>query len=711
MTRKNHIYSRKAVDNPLAWVFWCLVSFCCGVAVYFLLPVEPHVVIYLRAALLLIAASFLLSRFLRGRWNYMPITISLCVFSLLLGMYHAQWSANMAARDYIHIPVDGETVWVRGIIGGMKDKEYGTQLTLRDISLWRPEVGRFAVWETPRKIRVNVRTKIAPGVTYGSVVKMRAVLSPPPAHPPYTGGYDFFFGAFFGELGAVGYAVTDVEEFDGTLRPAHNVTAMQAVRDKTLDSINRARREMHMQLTSGGSSASGVASALLTGIRGAIPQNVLEDMRASGLGHLLAISGLHMALIMGSVYMVMRRIVGFIPPLRLAGQSFNIAANAHIYAAIFALTFGAYYLALSGFAVSARRAYIMMSLMFVGLLLRRSPLLMYPVIIAMTVILVLAPYEVTNAGFAMSFAAVIALIGGYNIITEYRERVPFIRSGEDDEPAKEGRGAKIARAAMLLIAGVAMTSVIAGLATFPFAVYNFGRYAPLGLLGNILAMPIFTVVTMPCALMVLVLPDMLETPFLWVMESSLHIIIYIADFVTRLSSGGGALPKPPLWLMLVIVISGGVAFMSQVRWRTWVLIPFLAGNLMLHFVKPDLPHIIIHEEGRVIAMNDGGKLALSTNRAEKYSTDSWRKLLGHDAFSDGLLSGEGGRYCVTRYCVALGETDIKISRDGADMLVISKSDLRTRGTMVLYGEDQVRFVQDGRILRPWGRAADNITRE
>src|SRR5690606_12649297 len=147
------------------------------------------------------------------------------------------------------------------------------------------------------------------------------------------------------------------------------------------------------------------------GERGPVSAQTLEDMRASGLVHLLSISGLHMGLLAGVVFFLVRGGLALVEPLALRWPVKKIAAVAVVLA-----TLG--YLLLSGADVPTQRAFLMTGLVLLAVLLDRSALSMRLVAWAAAAILLLTPESLISASFQMSFAAVVAMIAGYEAVRE-----------------------------------------------------------------------------------------------------------------------------------------------------------------------------------------------------------------------------------------------------------------------------------------------------
>ena len=162
-----------------------------------------------------------------------------------------------------------------------------------------------------------------------------------------------------------------------------------------------------------------VASAVIIGLRAGINPELREEYRAAGLAHLLAISGLHMALFWGSVVALLRAGLALFPHFSSQYPSLKIATLA-------AMPFGLFYLVVSGQPISAVRAFLMLALVMLAILLSRRGMTLHHVALVAMGILIVAPQSMTHPAFQMSFAAVYALVTGWMVITRYRYLIHHI---------------------------------------------------------------------------------------------------------------------------------------------------------------------------------------------------------------------------------------------------------------------------------------------
>src|SRR6202040_3509522 len=146
----------------------------------------------------------------------------------------------------------------------------------------------------------------------------------------------------------------------------------------------------------------------------------------------------------------------------------------------------------------------MTAVVLIGVMADRPTLTMRTIAVAALAVLLLAPESVVHPSFQMSFAATLALIA------TYEHGLPWTTAGADTS-----LGARVALGGGREIANLVLASLVAGLATTPYAAYHFHRLAPYGVLANLLAMPVISALSMPAGLLALVaMPFGFDAP-LW----------------------------------------------------------------------------------------------------------------------------------------------------------------------------------------------------
>ena len=184
------------------------------------------------------------------------------------------------------------------------------------------------------------------------------------------------------------------------------------------------------------------------------------------------------------------------------------------------------YLLISGGSVSTQRAWLMLAIMFCAVLIDRPALTLRNVALAVICIILITPSAVIGPVFQMSFAATAALVAVYSWWRRRRA-----------DRGMAGQTRQIGPAGIILVffLCLAITSLVTGLATVPFAVYHFHRIAAYSLFANLAAMPVVTLIVMPAGLLsVLAIPIGLEYWPLQVMGAGLETIIYVARTVEGL---------------------------------------------------------------------------------------------------------------------------------------------------------------------------------
>ena len=232
----------------------------------------------------------------------------------------------------------------------------------------------------------------------GRFVRCWVVLRPPPA-PVIQGDYAFDRQAWYSGLGAVGYV-------QGRCRGGAGGAPDSILAATTLE-ISQARRQLAKHVfEAAGARSGGFAAALSSGDRSFMSETDQEALRGAGLAHLLAISGLHMGIVGGLVFLLVWRGLAFIEPIALRVPVKKIGALAALLAC-------AIYLILSGASISTQRAFVMAAILFGAVLIDRTSLSLRSLAIAMMIILAVAPWRVLTPGFQMSFAATGALLAPY----------------------------------------------------------------------------------------------------------------------------------------------------------------------------------------------------------------------------------------------------------------------------------------------------------
>ena len=177
-------------------------------------------------------------------------------------------------------------------------------------------------------------------------------------------------------------------------------------------------------------------------------------------------------------------------------------------------------------------------------------------------------------------------------------------------------------------ASLALTSLIAGLATAPLAAFHFQRVAPLTLVANLAAMPLVGTMVMPMALAALVLmPFGLEALPLTVMGWGLDWVTAVAGKMAAWSAGHGVVAAMPL--LALGLTAGGFLWLAlwRERWRLVGLVPMaLAVPVALTAPHPD---VLIDDRGITVAVRGAdGRYAIVNGKGETFVVDNWLRADG-----------------------------------------------------------------------------------
>ncbi len=572
---------------------WYAVAFGLGILAYFGLPREPS----LAALLALLAVLSALTFRLRAAGSGFFLVLALAVFAA--GLVTAKVRTERVAA-----PVLTENRLVARIEGWIVSAE-ATERGGHRLIIAVSSITGVAAADTPQRAAVTVSARDAVFVP-GTAVALRAVLYPPSA-PVLPGGYDFRRKAYFEGRGALGFAL------GRPLAPPELGAPPPSVRLAAAVSGLRGAIAARIGDVLDGEAAA-VATALIVGERRAIPEAVRDALRASGLAHILAISGLHLTLVAGTLFVLVRGGLALIPALALNRPIRKWAAASALIAA-------AGYVLISGAGVATQRAFVMLAVVLVAVMIDRAALTMRNVALAALVVLLIAPESLLGVSFQMSFAAVAALVAVYE---NWRLR-RFAAAGR-----KGRRPGSIMAGGWRYVAGLALTSLIAGLATAPFAAHSFHRVAAFGLLANLLAMPLVAFVVMPMGLVaVLLMPFGLESIGLAGMAIGIDAVVAVARWVAELPGAVHMVPATGALSLALAAIAIVWFCLWQQAWRYLAVIPLAAAAVAA--VSHERPDVLAGRSGEMAALRMAdGRLALIGRKIDRFVASEWLRADGDD---------------------------------------------------------------------------------
>jgi len=482
------------------------VAFAAGAGGFFALPhlpgLWPLLAVLIGALLLALAAVWR-----GGRWRrLLPAAVGACIVAC-----GALWAYADACRVLCTpFPEDlvNRTVVAEGRIASLPERH-----GYADRFLFRVETLHLA--GSPRGFRGLVRLswyRDAPTLRAGERWRLQMRLKPPHGFVN-PGGFDYERWLFQQGIAATGH-VTDA---------AAAKLLDTGAGSHWLDRWRQHLRERLAGLLPAGPAAA-LVPALVLGDRGGLTAEQWDVLARTGTSHLVAISGLHVGLVAGVVFLVVRRGWVLLPGLarRLA------APRAAAAAALLAATG---YAGLAGFAISTQRALAMLAVLLVATMAGRTLRPLSGLGLALLAVLLLDPSSVLSYGFWLSFGAVAMLLYALGL----RLAPPFA----------------------LVRWGRAQWAVAVGL--LPLLLLFFGRASLVAPLVNLVLVPLFGLV-LPVVL--LSVGAAMAGDWVWALWPA----------ATLLDLGFGALQGISRWDLAGLTLGGR---------STWVWLAAGAGVLLL----------------------------------------------------------------------------------------------------------------------------------
>ncbi len=476
---------------------------------------------------------------------------------------------------------------VEGEVESLKPTLRGTQLLLRNN---KSDANRDF-----NKVRVNISNKLSSELIPGDIVKLKTKLFPLQSSV-LPGSYDFGFYMYMSGIEASGYALTAPE-------------VIYSNPSSFSEYIKSKRGQIYQRLIEVlGVENGNFAAAILIGETKAIPKDISENMRNSGVAHILSVSGLHLSLV---------AMIFFVSSRALLNISNFFAYNTNIKAisAIISIIGSFLYLQISGNNIAATRAFIMTSIFILAIIFGRSPYPLRSVMIAAFLILCFLPEYVFHPSFQLSFAAVLCLISGYEFYLRHKNLL--------------GNSKGVFASIKFYLFANIYSSFLASIVTAPFVIYHFYKFANYSVLMNLLAVPLMSFFMMPLALLSIFL-----MPFsadLWILKSLgffISIVINFAEFVV--------IQPFSVWYfghispLSLIIFSFGFFWLClwQTRWRIIGIFIMIIGGILMFITK--VPDFIYDHNIKAVGINDQNGLRIYSNeKMPKFISDYWASWFGY----------------------------------------------------------------------------------
>ena len=448
----------------------------------------------------------------------------------------------------------------------------------------------------PPRLRVSAPAEVqGTGLAAGATVAMRARLTPPPPMA-LPGSHDFARDAWFRGDGGVGRVLGPV-----VIRVPAEARGLDAL---------RARLDRHIRAQLPDRSG-GIATALVTGDQNAVGEEDAEAMRRSGLTHLLSVSGVHLAAVVGGTMLLTLRLLALSQYLALR---FNLVL---VGAASGALA-GVGYTLLTGMQVPTVRSCVAALLVLGGIALGREAISMRLVAVGALLVLLLWPDSLAGASFQFSFAAVTAIVTLHSLAPVRR----WLGPKEDGIAMRGLRG----------IASLLLTGLAVEIALIPFALYHFHKTGLYSVFANLFAIPWTTFVVMPLEAGALLLDAAGLGAPLWAATGwAIELLLDLAHWVAGMKGAVAALPSMSNAAFALMVVGGlWLCLWTTTSVRLLGLVPMVLGAAAA--VALPAPDLLVTGDGRHLALLDGsGRPAMLRER----SGDFIRSVISENSGFDG----------------------------------------------------------------------------
>jgi len=352
-----------------------------------------------------------------------------------------------------------------------------------------------------------------------------------------------------------------------------------------------------------------VLKAILAGDRSGLTYELRDSFAALGIAHVLAISGLHMGIIIFLGYGAVFSLLRIIPPLALRLDTPLVAKTGGVLSA-------AAYTVFAGATVPAIRAAVMAGCILASLALSRKGNLLESLALAGIMILVVWPLELFSVSFLLSFAAVLGIIAVYSRIEACQR--------------------------WMIVAGIPIGAMVF---TLPVVVYVFGFVSPWGLLSNLILVPLFSFIIMPFAILGLILYPFSDGASAYLLSLSMDGI----GLVLKTGHAMGILkPVARPWILWVLASYFGliVAFFAEksrsrtvLAWASCVLVLLLPlAARVYHNTRPISFDFISVGQGDSTLVTKGDTAVLIDAGGSYSGADTGRFIVGPHLLHRGITS-------------------------------------------------------------------------
>ena len=427
------------------------------------------------------------------------------------GVLWAVVFASIRLDDRLPEQLAGQDIQIQGVIADLPEHENNHirfNFNVLESAKHIPNKLRLT-WYYPDKT-------IKAGQEWAFTVRLK-----PPHGTNNPGGFDYERWLFVEGIGATGY-----------VRPKPEPKLVDGGSTKVNLLVWRQHITEQLEQTLANSKSLALIKALTIGDGDSLSPNQWEIFRNTGTTHLMVISGSHIGLIAGLVYLLV---------IRLWAWTGILAWSPQKVAAIVALVTAIFYAGLTGFSVPAQRSALMIAIAMIAIIQQRNTQPYRVLAVALFAVLVVDPLVVLSAGFWLSFIAVSLII--------------YVLAGRLGKPG--------------FIRGSVKINWVTSVGLAPLLLLFFQQISLIAPLANLIAVPIISLVVVPLALLATVI--MLISPLL---ATKLFIVV---DFALQ-----------GLWWILVKLADLPLATINHTQ-PSWWSLGFAIPGILLLFAPKGMP--------------------------------------------------------------------------------------------------------------------------
>lgn len=242
--------------------------------------------------------------------------------------------------------------------------------------------------------------------------------------------------------------------------------------------IQTLRNKIKKTVEDSGAKQQDIIKALTIGDKTSLNEDTLNLFLKTGTSHILAISGLHVGIVTGFFFFILRWLLGIFPAFRLSGRHTK-------YASIMTIPFPFIFMVISGSSISTVRAIIMITVFMLSLFFERQREITNTIAMSALIILLIYPHSLFTPSFQLSFVSVLF------IVIIMGKLYPHV---------------KLKNTYIKWLSTSLLTTAAATIGTLPIVIYHFYGINPFCMIHNMISIPVMCMISIPVSFSGMILP-------------------------------------------------------------------------------------------------------------------------------------------------------------------------------------------------------------